>query len=197
MASLLKRQLKKYLPEGLSGNKELKPFLPALASSCASYKEKLSMMQPATTISSEEIFVAYGELMVEADKQKQVENSLKHAVDSLNVNQGIIDNPEHSNNLNIGVEKLAGHVTLLSSRISSVTEERNFILKDLEAKNEALNNYVQMVSHDLKSTIRNISVLIFWIVEEEKNRFSAYSRQNCSLVSENFLRIDNLINVIL
>jgi hypothetical protein len=42
------------------------------------------MMQRATTISSEEL-VAYGELMIEAERQK-VETLLKRAVDSPNVN---------------------------------------------------------------------------------------------------------------
>jgi signal transduction histidine kinase len=197
MASLLKRQLKKYLPEDLSGNLELKSFLEAVERSYANYEEKLSMMQRATTISSEELSVAYRELMIEAERQKQVETSLKRAVDSLNVNLGVTDKLEHNENLNIGAEKLARHVTMLASQITTVTEEKNALLKDLEAQNDALNNYVQMVSHDLKSPIRNINALMSWILEEEKSNFSAVSKQNCSLVSENLLRMDNLINGIL
>lgn len=197
MASLLKRQLKKYLPEDLSGNQELQSFLDAVASSYDNYEEKLTMMQRATTISSEELSAAYGELMIEAERQKKVETSLKRAVDSLNVNLGVTDKLEHNDNFNLGAEKLARHVTMLASQISLVTEEKNALLKDLEAQNEALNNYVQMVSHDLKSPIRNINALMSWIVEEEENKFSAASTQNCSLVSENLLRMDNLINGIL
>jgi signal transduction histidine kinase len=197
MVPLLKRQLKKYVPEDLSGSPELKSFLDAVARSYEHYEEKLAMMQGATTINSAELSRAYGELMIEAERQKQVETSLKRAVDSLNVNLGVTDKLEYNDNLNIGTEKLARHVTMLASQISSVTEEKNALLKDLESQNEALNNYVQMVSHDLKSPIRNINALISWILEDEKNKFSPDSRKNCSLVSDNLLRMDNLINGIL
>ena len=197
MTSLLAKQLKKYVPEDLMGNPELKLFLDAVARSYENYEEKLSMMEGATTITCKELSGAYGELMLEVERQKQVETSLKRAVDSLNVNLGVVDKSEYSANLEIGAEKLARHVTMLASQISSVTDEKNALLKDLEAQNEALNNYVQMVSHDLKSPIRNINALMSWILEEEKNKFSPASTQNCSLVSENLLRMDNLINGIL
>lgn len=197
MSALLKRQLEKYLPAHVRQNLELMPFLETVARSYRNYDEKLAMMQRATTISSEELSMAYEDLNKKAERQNQVEISLKRAVDSLNINLGVVDKLQHNDNLNIGAEKLARHVTMLASQITLVTEEKNALLKDLEAQNEAMNNYVQLVSHDLKSPIRNINALMSWILEEEKTKFSADSKQNCSLVSENLLRMDNLINGIL
>jgi signal transduction histidine kinase len=145
----------------------------------------------------QKIQMSHGELVLESERQKQVEINLKKAVDSLNVNLGVTDKLEHNQNLNIGTEKLARHVTMLASQMARITKEKNILLKDLEAQNEALNTYIKMVSHDLKSPIRNINALLSWILEEEKAKFTIDSQQYCSLVSENLLRMDNLINGIL
>ncbi len=197
MPSLLRRQLKKFLPENLQNHPELGPFLDAVASSYGNYDEKLSMMQRATAISSEELAEAYEKLNKEAERQKQVEIALKKTVDTLNINLGVIDKLEHNNSLNLSAEKLASHISKLASQIAKVTEEKNTLLLDLESQNDSLNNYVQMVSHDLKSPIRNINALMSWILEEEKIKFSVDSKQNFSMVSENLTRMDNLINGIL
>jgi light-regulated signal transduction histidine kinase (bacteriophytochrome) len=92
---------------------------------------------------------------------------------------------------------MSKHVTMLASKKSSVTEERNTFQKDLEAQNEVLNNCAHIVSHDLKSPIKNINTLMSRILEEDENKFLPASIQNCSSVSHNILRIDNLINGIL
>lgn len=197
MASLLEKQFKEYLPEKLRANSELQPFLKAVAGSYKEYEEQLARLQHAKTMSSEELSATYKELTEVADRQKKVEVFLKRAVDSLNINLGVLDKLEHNDKLDIGTDRLARHVTMLASQITLVTEEKNALLRDLEAQNEALNNYVQMVSHDLKSPMRNINALMSWILEEEKGNFSAGSKQNCSLVSENLQRMDNLINGIL
>lgn len=196
MGNLLAQQLRK-LPIGLRDNPETKSFLDAVARTYADYEEKLTTMQSATTHGMQKMQMSHGEVVLESERQKQVEINLKKAVDSLNVNLGVTDKLEHNQNLNIGTEKLARHVTMLASQMARVTEEKNTLLKDLEAQNEALNTYIKMVSHDLKSPIRNINALLSWILEEEKAHFSDSSKQHCSLVSENLLRMDNLINGLL
>lgn len=197
MGTLLLRQLRKYMPVALRDSPEIKPFLDAVERSYENYDDKLAMMQRATAISSEELSAAYADLNKEAERQKEVELSLKRAVDSLNINLGVIDKLEHNEGLNLGAEKLARHVSKLAAQIAEVTEEKNRLVKDLESQNESLNSYVQMVSHDLKSPIRNINALMSWILDAEKNKFSEDSKHNCSMVSENLLRMDNLINAIL
>lgn len=196
METLLEQQLRE-LPKAMRSSPEAKTFLDAVRQTYANYEEKISKMQRAATNGLQEREIAYEALIREAERQKQVEINLKKAVDSLNVNLGVTDKLEHNQNLNIGIEKLARHVTMLASQMALVTEEKNELLKNLEAQNEALNTYIKMVSHDLKSPIRNINALMSWILEEEKANFSDDSQQHCSLVSENLLRMDNLINGIL
>lgn len=196
MGSLLAQQVMT-LPSTLRDNPEIKSFLDAVSQTYADYEKKLTVIQRSGNQDSKERQIAYEELVREAARQKQVEINLKKAVDSLNLNLGVTDKLQDNQHLNIGTEKLARHVTMLASQMVLVTKERNALLKDLEAQNEALNTYIKMVSHDLKSPIRNINALMSWILEEEKANFSVDSQQHCSLVSENLLRMDNLINGIL
>lgn len=197
MGTLLEQQLREYLPTALQDSPQTNAFLAVVARTYAAYEAKLSKMQQETAQGLEERRIAYEALLLEAKKQKQVEQNLKMAVDSLNVNLGVTDKLAHNQNLNIGTEKLARHVTMLASQMARVTREKNALLKDLEAQNEAMNTYIKMVSHDLKSPIRNINALMSWILEEEKTKFSEDSKQYCSSVSDNLLRMDNLINGIL
>lgn len=190
MGTLLARQLRKYFPAAMEDSQEMKPFLEAVQQSYRNYDDMLTMMQRATTISAEELSLADQDLKEEAEPQKLVELSLKRAVDSLNINLGVIDKLEYNDSLNLGAEKLA-------AQISEVTEDKNRLLIELEAQNESLNHYVQMVSHDLKSPIRNINALMSWILDSEKNKFSEDSKYHCDMVLENLLRMDNLINAML
>jgi len=197
MGTLLARQLRKYFPAAMEDSQEMKPFLEAVEQSYRNYDDMLTMMQRATTISSEELSLADQDLKEEAERQKLVELSLKRAVDSLNINLGVIDKLEYNDSLNLGAEKLARHVSKLAAQISEVTEEKNRLLIELESQNESLNHYVQMVSHDLKSPIGNINALMSWILDSEKNKFSEDSKYHCDMVSENLLRMDNLVNAML
>ena len=197
MPSLLSRQIRKYLPDGFKGHPELKLFMEAVEKSYENYDEKLSMMQRATSISSEELFSANRELEKEAERQKNVLLSLEEAIVSLNENLEIYDAKDKPKSLPVDIEKLAKHVGNLATEINKVTEEKNMLLLDLEAQNDSLNNYVKMVSHDLKSPIRNVHALMSWILEDEKDKLSEESKDNCSLVCKNLTRMDNLIDGIL
>ena len=78
-----------------------------------------------------------------------------------------------------------------------LTSEKNTLNKSLERQNESLSNYAHIVSHDLKSPIRNIHTLMSWLEEREQDNFSETSRQNCSLIFKNLTKMDNLIDGIL
>lgn len=196
MSSLLDRQIRKFLPEHLKDSAEMAQFLEAVGKSYENYDDKLTMIQRATKISSNELYNANRELEAEAQRQKKVLSSLEEAVKSLNSNleEG---NVKESEILPVDVEKLAFHIKNLASDVTRVTDEKSILLKDLEAQNESLNNYIHMVSHDLKTPIRNIHALMSWILEEEKCKFSENSKTNCNLVADNLTKMDNLISGIL
>ncbi len=197
MHSLLQRQFRKYIPEHLKESTDLRGFLDAVEKSYEHYDEKLSMIQRATAISSEELFNANQEITKEAKRQQHIIASLEEAMNSLNSNFDEDDKLKYQKTKHFNAEKLAQHIKNLAVQISEITTEKNILFKDLEAQNQSLNNYVQMVSHDLKSPIRNINALISWIKEEEIDHFSESSVLHCERVFENLTKMDNLINGIL
>ena len=83
MHSLLKRQIRKYLPSDLESNPELDKFLEAIEKSYENYDDKFSMLHRASTISSDELFEANKKLQKEAEQQKNILNSLENAIRSL------------------------------------------------------------------------------------------------------------------
>jgi len=194
MHSLLERQIRKFLPEYLN-TEELSLFLEAISKSYTNFDEKSSMVQRAMSISSEELSFANKELRKEAESQKKTLKMLEKAIKSLDSTT----NPDISNNktTNFNPLELPKRIENQAKEIVRMTTEKNILLKDLESQNEALNNYAHMVSHDLKSPIRNINALMTWVIEEEKEKFSKESNYNCELVYQNLAKMDALIDGIL
>ncbi|MBQ4914663.1 HAMP domain-containing histidine kinase [Maribacter sp. MMG018] len=197
MHSLLRRQLKKYLSADVQSLPEIEAFLKAVEKSYENYDEKLAMLHRATSISSDELYEANKQLESEFARQKNILTSLENAIGSLTDNlkeeqpfgQNMIDE--------FNAEHLADYISNLAFQVAQMNEEKDRFLKSLEEQNQALNSYAQMVSHDLKSPIRNINALMSWIMEDEKDKFSDSSKENCSLVSKNLEKMDKLISGIL
>nr|WP_297784835.1 HAMP domain-containing sensor histidine kinase [uncultured Allomuricauda sp.] len=197
MHSLLKRQLNKYLPESLSGDASLNELFEAIGKSYEHYDDKLTMLQRATAISSDELFEANRELEKEAARQKKVLNSLENALALLQTNFKEQEVPKNIVDSDFDAEKLARQIGELAQQASTMSAEKDKLLKNLASQNESLNSYAHVVSHDLKSPIRNISALITWINEDEKETLSEQSKQNLSLALQNLEKMDKLITGIL
>ena len=54
-----------------------------------------------------------------------------------------------------------------------------------------------MVSHDLKSPVRNVHSLVSWVFEDGSNAFQDRTRENVDLVFQNLAKMDSLIDGIL
>ncbi|MBS1535935.1 MAG: PAS domain S-box protein [Bacteroidetes bacterium] len=84
-----------------------------------------------------------------------------------------------------------------------VTEKNVFeaqkedLLLKLEAQNEYLNEYAQIVSHDLKSPLRSIHALVTWIKEENRTGFNSNTQKYFSLIMDKVEKMDFLINGLL
>ncbi|TDS17080.1 histidine kinase/DNA gyrase B/HSP90-like ATPase [Maribacter caenipelagi] len=195
MHSLLTRQIRKYLPEDLKEHPEIGSFLEAIEKSYENYEDKFSMLHRASTISSDELFEANKRLQKEALQQKSILFSLEEAIRSLREN--LNDEKDVKIQDEFNTEQLASYISNLASQVSAMTIEKDKLVRNLENQNESLNNYAQMVSHDLKSPIRNINALMSWIMEDEKEKFSETSKENCTLVSQNLTKMDKLISGIL
>ena len=189
MSTLLERQIRKFLPQDLANNESLKPFLEAVKKSYHTQEEQFNMLQRAMQISSEELFVANQKLREESKAQKEILDSLKLVIKSLQLKA-----PQKNENLD--VIELANYLKEQSEELNKVREEQETLLKSLENKNEILSNYAHMVSHDLKSPLRNINTLLNFILEE-KPELASQCKEYISLILNNLEKMDALINGIL
>lgn len=68
---------------------------------------------------------------------------------------------------------------------------------ELIKKNEALEEYAHIVSHDLKSPLRSISALLSWIKEENKELVNESSKGYFENIEKSLEHMDNLISDVL
>ncbi|SHJ28690.1 sensor histidine kinase [Pseudozobellia thermophila] len=194
MHSLLARQIRKHLPASFKEHPELKAFFGAVEESYRDFDDKVAMIQRATAISSKELYEANKELESEARRQKKIIDSLEKALESLNENLNTDNGPTDGT---LDVEKLAKRIGEQAEQLSQMTSEQNKLMQELETRNESLKNYAHIVSHDLKSPIRNISTLMTWILEAENEKFSEESKAHGHLIGQNLEKMDRLIDGIL
>ncbi|MFV8226494.1 PAS domain S-box protein [Christiangramia aquimixticola] len=71
------------------------------------------------------------------------------------------------------------------------------LLRNLENQNDQLNDYAHIVSHDLKSPLRNISALLSWTKEDLTNDLKEESLKNIDLIQGKIEKMDHLIENIL
>ena len=71
------------------------------------------------------------------------------------------------------------------------------LLASLERSNNELEDYAQIVSHDLKSPLRSINSLISWIREDNGGTLSEETKQYLNLIEGKIEKMDHLIQGIL
>ncbi|WP_422350052.1 sensor histidine kinase [Flagellimonas sp.] len=193
MHSLLKRQLKKFLPKELAEHPEMKMFLDSVDKSYSDFDQKLKMIQRATSLSSEELYAANQRLNKEAKSQRKVLESLRKAVVSMQDKT----NDRINGSLDFNPQQLVEDIERQALKLVQMTAEKDMLLKNLEQQNESLNNYAHMVSHDLKSPIRNVHSLVSWVFDDGQEEFKEQSRENVQLIFQNLAKMDSLIDGIL
>ena len=75
-------------------------------------------------------------------------------------------------------------------------KQKEELVQKLEVQNEQLNDYAQIVSHDLKSPLRSIHALITWIKEDD-TALNPTSIEHLNLIEEKVESMDSLIEGIL
>jgi len=192
MHSLLKRQIKKFLPDELKAHPELKKFFESIDNSYNDYDDKLAMIQRATSLSSKELYEANKRLNKETESQRKVLEALSKAVASMESKTKPKNGVQGFNPL-----KLVENIENQTNKIVEITAEKDNLLRSLEQQNESLNNYAHMVSHDLKSPIRNIHSLVSWVYEDSCDDFKSGCKNSFDLIFQNLGKMDSLIDGIL
>jgi signal transduction histidine kinase len=193
MNSLLKRQLRKYLPKELHSNKDLEVFLDAVNRSYTTSDEQFAMLQRAASISSDELFQSNKQLRQESESQKEVITKLNNVINTLKFyDLDEVKNLESSDSL-----KLVDFIDNQTKEIIEINKEKDKLLASLEQQNKELNEYAHMVSHDLKSPLQSIDALSSWIKQDYADSLGDGGREIISLIKENVEKMDTLIQGIL
>ncbi|WBX72634.1 ATP-binding protein [Tenacibaculum pacificus] len=192
MNSLLKRQIRKYLPENLQTNKELESFLDAIDRSYTTADNQFLMLQRATMISSEELFDASEKLKEETNSQRNVIDKLKGVINTLkfyDLEQG--SSIENSDSL-----KLVDFIDNQTKEIIKINQQKDFLLKSLEQQNQELNNYTHMISHDLKTPLQSVEALSVWLSDDYGDVLGVEGKERIELIRDNIQKIDTLVRAI-
>ena len=180
------------MPEGLRDLPEMVEFFESVNRSYSDYDDKLEMIQHATALSSEELYEANKRLNRETENQRKVLEALSKAVATME------SAPEHRNGqAGFDAQELLENIENQTHKIVEITAEKDNLLRSLEQRNESLNNYAHMVSHDLKSPIRNIHSLVSWVLEDNCDEFKNGWKNSFDLIFQNLGKMDSLIDGIL
>jgi PAS domain S-box-containing protein len=75
--------------------------------------------------------------------------------------------------------------------------QREVLAESLAKTNKELEDYAQIVSHDLKSPLRSIHALLTWIKEDNDKDFNAQTLQYFGMIENKVEKMDHLIHGIL
>ncbi|MFC4723255.1 PAS domain S-box protein [Geojedonia litorea] len=81
--------------------------------------------------------------------------------------------------------------------LKELESQKEDLLKTLEKSNNELQEYAHVVSHDLKSPLRNIFALVAWIKEDSINSLSHESLANLAMIESTLEHMERLISDIL
>lgn len=194
MHSLLKRQIRKFLPEDLQDHPELQAIFESIDKSYTDYDEKLHMIQRATQLSSTELFEANRRLNKEAQSQRKILEALSEAVALMEQKNEVHLNGEKPA---FDPHKLLDDIERQTQKIVEINAEKDVLMKSLEEQNTSLNNYAHMVSHDLKSPIRNVYSLVTWVFEDHQAQLKENGAESFDMIFQNLKKMDSLIDGIL
>ncbi|QNM86905.1 GHKL domain-containing protein [Polaribacter pectinis] len=195
MNSLLKRQIRKYLPKELQSNTDLNLFLDAINRSYDTSDEQFAMLQRATAISSEELFHANQKLEKDSNSQKEVIVKLKEVINTLKSYD--LETKNTIENTDLDSLELVDFIDRQSKKIIKINKQRDILLQNLERQNQELNDYTHMVSHDLKSPLQSIDALTTWIKEDYSSVLDDTGKENLELIKDNVEKMDTLVKGIL
>lgn len=75
--------------------------------------------------------------------------------------------------------------------------QKEQLLQKLRHQNEQLNDYAHLVSHDLKSSLRNLSALLTWVKEDCAEKIGEESVSNLNLMEAKIEKMDKFLEDII
>lgn len=88
-------------------------------------------------------------------------------------------------------------LTGLSTSLNIMSEKLSKNIHELEKRNQELNQFAYVVSHDLKAPVRGIYNVTQWIEEDLGNELSPQLRKYLDIIPQRTRRMEDLINGLL
>lgn len=197
MNSLLARQIRKNLSEEVLALPGVANFLKSVSLSYDNFDDQFSMLQRAMALSSEELFQANQKLIEETKAQKRVIDRLNEVSEALRIDfKQDVSKVYEDESLVVG-DKLFDYIEEQTQEILKMNKQREILLKNLAYKNQELNDYAHLVSHDLKSPLRSISTLSTWLYDDYKDDLGEEGGNTVKLITEYVEKMDTLVSGIL
>lgn len=83
------------------------------------------------------------------------------------------------------------------TELKNLEVQKENLLKKLEKRNNELQEYAHVVSHDLKSPLRSINALVSWIREDNLDKVSLETQQNLDMIDVTLEKMEQLISDVL
>lgn len=83
------------------------------------------------------------------------------------------------------------------SDLKNLQLQKEKLLTELGNRNEQLEEYAHIVSHDLKSPLNNIYALVAWVKEDNQGKFDTVSLENFRLIENSLEKMEQLITNVL
>lgn len=192
MNPLLKRQIRKYLPEDIRESGRLDDFIDAIEKSYENSENQFAMLQRATMVSSKELSEASEKLKKESDAQREIIEKLKNVINTIRND----DDQEENSLENISTLKLVDFIDNQTKEILRVNQQKDELVKNLEKQNQELNDYTHMISHDLVSPLQSIETLTQWLIDDHKECLNEEGRSHVDMISDHVEKIDTLVESI-
>ncbi|HVW14774.1 MAG TPA: ATP-binding protein [Mucilaginibacter sp.] len=88
-------------------------------------------------------------------------------------------------------------LTSLSQSLNLMSQKLSRNIQELESKNDELNQFAYVVSHDLKAPIRGISNVVQWIQEDLTDELSPSMKKYLDIIPERLKRMADLVDGLL
>ncbi|WP_396596818.1 ATP-binding protein [Dokdonia sp. R86516] len=192
MNPLLKRQIRKYLPDDLKDREDMQVFFDAVGRSYDNFDNQFKMTQRAMKVSSDELFEANRQLREESQRQQGLLIRLQSVINAVQP-----FGEDQDEGIDIGDANLAEYISQQAEQLILVNRDQELLVKELALQNQELNDYAHIVSHDLKSPLRSIEALVSWLKEDYGDAIGEEGKTQIGLIVNHLEKMDALITGIL
>ncbi|KAI9132335.1 PAS domain S-box protein [Acaryochloris sp. CCMEE 5410] len=95
------------------------------------------------------------------------------------------------------LEKSAANLKVQANQLIQLNADLTATTEQLEKRNQELDQFAYVTSHDLKAPLRAIANLSEWIEEDLEDHFTDEARNQMTLLRSRVMRMENLINGLL